>query len=122
MLTNKNLVANMQQIRAGMVPFLREGQEVAMAPLPLYHIFAFSVHCLALMSIGSLSVLITNPRDLPNLIKEWKKYPISMFSGVNTLYNALLNHKDFESIDFTGNRMLFGRRLWDDRILAGSDG
>ncbi len=108
MLTNKNLVANMQQIRAGMIPFIQEGAEVAIAPLPMYHIFAFSVHGLALMSIGSLSVLITNPRDIPNLIKEWKKYPVSIFSGVNTLFNALMNHKDFESIDFSTLKVSVG--------------
>ena len=108
MLTNKNLVANMQQIRSGMVPFLRDGEEVAIAPLPMYHIFAFSLHGLALMSIGSMSVLITNPRDIPNLIKEWKKYPVSFFSGVNTLFNALLNHKDFETIDFSPLKVSIG--------------
>ena len=86
MLTNRNLVANMHQIRAWMMPFLKEGEEVALSPLPMYHIFAFSVNCLALMSIGTMTVLITNPRDLPAVIKTMKGFPISLITGVNTLF------------------------------------
>lgn len=108
MLTNRNLVANMQQIRAWMMPFLKEGEEVALSPLPLYHIFAFSVNCLALMSIGTMTVLITNPRDLDSLIKTMKGHPISLITGVNTLFNALVNHKDFPSVDFSTLKITVG--------------
>lgn len=101
MLTNQNLVANMLQIRAIMMPFLEEGKETVLSPLPLYHIFAFSVNCLALLSFGAYTVLVTNARDLPSVIKEFKKHPISLFTGVNTLYNALLNHSGFENCDFS---------------------
>ena len=73
MLTNKNLIANMQQIRAIMMPKLEEGKEVMLCPLPLYHIFAFTVNCLAIMSIGGCNILLVNARDLPAVIKEWKK-------------------------------------------------
>lgn len=101
MLTNQNLVANMLQIRAIMMPFLEEGKETVLSPLPLYHIFAFSVNCLALLSFGAYTVLVTNARDLPSVIKEFKNHPISLFTGVNTLYNALLNHSGFENCDFS---------------------
>ena len=71
MLTNRNLVANMQQIRAAMLPFLEVEKEIAISPLPMYHIFAFTVNCLALMSIGTLTVLIVNPRDLSTIVKAF---------------------------------------------------
>lgn len=101
MLTNRNLVANMVQMKAWMQPFLKEGEETALCPLPLYHIFAFSVNCLALMSQGAENVLITNARDIPSLIKVLKSRPVSLISGVNTLFNALMNHPDFSSSDFS---------------------
>ncbi len=101
MLTNKNLIANMQQVRAIMMPFLEDGKETIICPLPLYHIFAFTVNCLALFSLGAKNVLITNARDLDTLISAFKKYPISTMTGVNTLYNALLNNKEFLKLDFS---------------------
>jgi len=108
MLTNRNLVANMLQIKATMDPFLKEGKEIAICPLPLYHIFAFTVNCLAIVNYGSLSVLITNPRDLDAVIKTLKEYPFSMITGVNTLFNALLNHKDISTVDFSNLRVTCG--------------
>ena len=101
MLTNRNMVANMLQVRAIMMPYLKEGVETIICPLPMYHIYAFTVNCLTLMSIGARNILITNARDLDSIISTWKKYPISLITGVNTLFNALLNHKDFGSIDFS---------------------
>ncbi|HQW12925.1 MAG TPA: AMP-binding protein [Saprospiraceae bacterium] len=101
MLTNGNLLANMQQIRIIFLSVLKEGEEVGICALPLYHIFAFTVNCLALLSLGCPSVLIVNARDIPTLIKEWKKYPISIFPAVNTLFNSLMNHPDFKTIDFS---------------------
>ena len=101
MLTNRNLVANMLQIRSIMLPFLKEGEETVLSPLPLYHIFAFSVNCLALLSIGCYTVLVTNARDLPSVLKEFKKHKISLIPGVNTLFNALMNHPDFKNYDFS---------------------
>ncbi|HRD82731.1 MAG: AMP-binding protein [Saprospiraceae bacterium] len=108
MLTNRNLVANMVQMKAWMQPFLKEGEEVALCPLPLYHIFAFSVNCLALMSQGAENVLVTNARDIPSLIKIMKARPVSLVSGVNTLFNALLNHPDFASCDFSRLKITVG--------------
>ncbi len=103
MLTNKNLVSNMMQIKAFLDPYV-EGDgsdQVVLCPLPLYHIFAFSCNCLAMMSIGALSVLVTNPRDLDSLIKEFTKHKVTGLTGVNTLFNALNNHPDFAKIDFS---------------------
>lgn len=118
MLTNRNLVSNMHQIRAWMMPFLKEGEEVALSPLPMYHIFAFSVNCLALMSIGTHTILVTNPRDLPTVMKPFKDYPISLMSGVNTLFNALVNHKDFASLDFANLKITVGGGMAVQRPVA----
>jgi long-chain acyl-CoA synthetase len=108
MLTNQNLVANMEQIRAWMYPFLKEAEECALSPLPLYHIFAFTVNCLALMSFGTHTILVTNARDIPSVIKELKNTPVSLITGVNTLFNALMNHKDFSALDFSKLKVTVG--------------
>ena len=118
MLTNRNLVANMLQIRAWMMPFLKEADEVALNPLPLYHIFAFSVNCLALMSFGTTNVLVTNARDFDSVIKAMKDYPISLITGVNTLFNALVNHKDFSSVDFSHLKVTVGGGMAVQRSVA----
>ncbi|MGK0387512.1 MAG: long-chain acyl-CoA synthetase [Maribacter sp.] len=101
MLTNSNMVANMMQIYHIMLPFLEEKQEFVLSPLPMYHIFSFTVNCLAMMSLGATNILVTNPRDLKSVMKEFERYPISVMSGVNTLFNALLNHPDFSKLDFS---------------------
>lgn len=101
MLTNRNLISNALQIRSIMEPHLKEGEEIALCPLPLYHIFAFTVNCVAMMSFGSHSILVVNPRDLPSLVKAFKKYEVSLVTGVNTLFNALLNRSDFQKLDFS---------------------
>ncbi|MEZ4987836.1 MAG: AMP-binding protein [Saprospiraceae bacterium] len=108
MLTNYNLVANMMQIRAWMMPQLREKEEICLCPLPLYHIFAFTVNCMGLASIGSLNVLVTNARDINSVIQAMKDYPISLMTGVNTLFNALLNNPEFKTIDFSSLKIVVG--------------
>lgn len=118
MLTNRNLVANMLQIRSWMSPFLEEGKEIALCPLPLYHIFAFSVNCLALLSYGTTAVLVTNARDIPSVIKAMKDYPISLLTGVNTLFNALVNHKDFSTVDFSNLKVTVGGGMAVQRPVA----
>ncbi len=102
MLTNRNMIANMLQIKAHLATLIDEGQGVALCPLPLYHIFALTVNCLAIMDHGGENVLITNPRDLSSLIGTMKSGKINLVVSLNTLCNALLNHKDFESLDFSG--------------------
>jgi len=103
MLTNKNLASNMLQIKAFMDPYIENdgADEVVLCPLPLYHIYAFTCNCLALMGHGALSVLVTNPRDLDSLVKEFTKYKITGMTGVNTLFNALNNNADFGKLDFS---------------------
>ncbi len=101
MLTNRNLIANMEQIKSAILPYITEGKEVALSPLPLYHIFAFSVNCLALLNMGCTNILIVNPRDFSSIVKAWKGYPVSLMTGVNTLYNGLANDKSFRQLDFS---------------------
>jgi len=101
MLTNRNLVANLLQIRAFLDPYVNKDIDtIVLAPLPLYHIFAFTCNCLAMMDLGALSVLVVNPRDLSTVVKEFTRYKITGLTGVNTLYNALNNNEDFKKLDF----------------------
>lgn len=100
-LTHRNIVANMLQMCNWMKPKLKEGEEIALTPLPLYHIFSLTLNCLAFMRYGAESILITNPRDIPAFIKVMKKSRFTVMSGVNTLYNGLMNSPDFGSIDFS---------------------
>ena len=104
MLTHANLVANLMQMRVQLA-HLDEGAETMVAPLPLYHIFAFTVCCLGMMEIGCHSLLITNPRDLPAFVKELSKVRFSAFAGLNTLFVALLNSPDFRKLDFSALKM-----------------
>lgn len=99
-LTNKNIIANMLQAKEWMSPLLRDGEEVIITALPLYHIFSLTVNCLILMQKGGENILITNPKDIPNFIKELKKTKFTVITGVNTLFNALMNHPQFTQIDF----------------------
>ncbi|MBE0488115.1 MAG: AMP-binding protein [Halomonas sp.] len=101
MLTHRNLVANMLQAGQAIGKGLTNGEEVVIAPLPVYHIYTFTVNCLFLMETGNHSVLITNPRDLPNFVKELKGLKFTAFIGLNTLFNALCNREDFRALDFS---------------------
>jgi len=118
MLTNRNLVSNMQQIRATMLPFLKVGEEIALSPLPMYHIFAFTVNCLALMSIGTHTVLIVNPRDLSTIVKAFKSHEITLMTGINTLFNGLLNHEPFTQLDFSKLNVTVGGGMAVQRAVA----
>lgn len=118
MLTNRNIVSNMLQIKAWMNPYLKEKAEVALCPLPLYHIFAFTVNALALMSFGTLNVLITNARDLNSIIKTMKEYPVSVITGVNTLFNGLLNHAQFAGLNFSYLKVTVGGGMAVQRAVA----
>ncbi|TWE02260.1 long-chain acyl-CoA synthetase [Pseudomonas sp. AG1028] len=101
MLTHRNLIANMLQCRELMGSNLAEGSEIIVAPLPLYHIYAFTFHCMAMMHCGNHNILITNPRDLPALVKDLAKFQFSAFVGLNTLFVALSNHEGFQKLDFS---------------------
>ncbi|MCS2609006.1 AMP-binding protein [Halomonas dongshanensis] len=101
MLTHRNLVANMLQARKVIGTHLDNGNELVIAPLPVYHIYTFTVNCLFLMETGNHSLLITNPRDLDGFVKELKGLKFTAFIGLNTLFNALCNREDFRNLDFS---------------------
>ncbi|MFZ2319643.1 MAG: AMP-binding protein, partial [Pseudomonas sp.] len=105
MLTHRNLMANMLQCRALMGSSLHEASEIIVAPLPLYHIYAFTFHCMAMMLIGNHNLLVTNPRDLPGMIKDLAKYKFTGFVGLNTLFVALCNNEEFRKLDFSGLKL-----------------
>ncbi|MBP8884542.1 MAG: long-chain-fatty-acid--CoA ligase FadD1 [Pseudomonas sp.] len=105
MLTHRNLVANMLQVKELMGANLNEGCEVLIAPLPLYHIYAFTFHCMAMMLIGGHNILLTNPRDLPAVVKDLAKYRFTGFVGLNTLFVALCNNEDFRKLDFSSLKL-----------------
>jgi long-chain acyl-CoA synthetase len=111
-LTHRNVVANLLQTEAWSQPALgntdASEQIVKVCALPLYHIFALTVCAMWGMRTGALNVLIVNPRDIPAFIKELGKYKFNMVPAVNTLYNALVNHPDFASLDFSSLKMCFG--------------
>ena len=107
-LTHGNIVANMQQISAWMKPRLKEKEEIVITALPLYHIFALTVNCLAMLKIGAHNVLITNPRDMKAFIGDLAKKKFSVITGVNTLFNGLLNQEAFKSLDFSGLKIAVG--------------
>lgn len=99
-LTHKNIVANMLQNIEWMKPKLTQGEEVILTPLPLYHIFSLTVNSFSFMYYGAKNVLITNPRDIPAFIKLMAKEKYTCISGVNTLFNALMNHPNFKNLNF----------------------
>ncbi len=108
MLTHRNIIANMEQISYWMLPKLKEGVEIIITALPMYHIFALTVNCLAFLKIGAQNVLITNPRDMPAFIKTLKKFKFTVMTGVNTLFNGLLNQEDFKNVDFSKFKIAVG--------------
>ena len=101
MLSHNNLITNMMQLRSRCLGVIGDKVESILAPLPLYHSYAFLLHCLTMPYSGNLNILVPNPRDTAGLVKLFKQWPISGFVGINTLYLALLRHKDFPSIDFS---------------------
>ncbi len=119
MLTHRNLVANVLQTSAFVGPVIEDGKEVIITPLPLYHIFCLTVNCLTFMKRGGLNILITNPRDIPGFIGELKKYnKFTFITGVNTLFNGLINNKDFAQLDFSGLKFAVGGGMAVQRAVA----
>lgn len=108
MLTHRNILSNMEQISAWMLPKLKHGEETIITALPMYHIFALTVNCLTMLHYGVKNILITNPRDMPAFIKTMKKFEFSIFTGVNTLFNGLLNQEEFAKIDFSKFKVAVG--------------
>src|SRR5574343_496143 len=108
MLTHANIASNVTQAYNWIKPVIREGEELILTALPLYHIFALTANCLTFLMVGARNLLIANPRDIPGFVKEWGKYPVTVVTGVNTLFNALLNNPDFAKLDFSTMRVTLG--------------
>jgi long-chain acyl-CoA synthetase len=118
MLTHRNLVANMQQASAWLGSNAVLGKEIIITALPLYHIFALTSNCLVFMKFGGLNHLITNPRDMPGFVKELKSVPFTAITGVNTLFNGLLNTKGFDEINFSTMHLSLGGGMAVQRAVA----
>ncbi|MEO6365670.1 MAG: long-chain fatty acid--CoA ligase [Luteimonas sp.] len=118
MLTHRNLVANMQQSGAWIGNDLKYGEEVIITALPLYHIFALTANGLVFMKLGGVNHLITNPRDMPAFVKELKNIRFTAITGVNTLFNGLLNTPGFDQIDFSSLKMTLGGGMAVQRAVA----
>ncbi len=117
-LTHGNIVSNMMQAREWIKNALRPGEEVIITPLPLYHIFSLTANMLTFSSIGGLNILITNPRDVPAFIKELKKWQFTTITGVNSLFNLLLNHPGFDGVDFKSLRLALGGGMAVQKAVA----
>ncbi len=108
MLTHGNMVANMQQASAWIGANVREGEEIIVTAIPLYHIFALTANCLVFMKFGGLNHLITNPRDMPGFVKILQSLRMTAITGVNTLFNGLLNTPGFDKVDFSALHLSLG--------------
>jgi len=118
MLTHGNMQANLEQTKATYGKLLRAGQEQVVTALPLYHIFALTVNCLLFLDLGGTNLLITNPRDIPGFVKELAKFPFTAITGVNTLFNALLNDENFNKLDFSTLRLSAGGGMSVQKAVA----
>jgi long-chain acyl-CoA synthetase len=108
MLTHGGLIANMLQASAWSRGVLEEGRETVVTALPMYHVFSLTANCLLFIKLGGLNLLITNPRDMPGFVKELLKTPWTTITGVNTLFNGLLNTPGFEAVDFSRLKFALG--------------
>ena len=118
MLLHRNVIAALLQYKAWLEPATGGERAVIITALPLYHIFSLTVNCLNMMVIGGENILITNPRDIPGFVKELAKHRFTMISGVNTLFNALLNHPDFAKLDFSPLRFALGGGMAVQKAVA----
>ncbi len=118
MLSHRNMLANLEQVKATYGPLLHEQRELVVTALPLYHIFALTINCLLFIDLGGQNLLITNPRDIPGMVKELSKYPFTAITGVNTLFNALLNNSEFHKLDFSNMNMAAGGGMPVQHVVA----
>jgi long-chain acyl-CoA synthetase len=117
MLTQGNLVANVQQVAAWIAQNLQDGRESLMCPLPLYHVYAMT-SMLVFLKIGACTVLVTNPRDIKGFLSELRAHPCTAIIGVNTLYRALLDAPGFEAVDWSALKMASAGGMAVQRIVA----
>lgn len=118
MLTHRNMQSNLEQAKAAYAPLLQPGHELVVTALPLYHIFALTMNCLLFIELGGRSLLITNPRDISGMVKELSRYPFTAMTGVNTLFNALLNNEEFTKLDFSTLRLSVGGGMPVQKAVA----
>jgi long-chain acyl-CoA synthetase len=118
MLLHRNIIAALLQYEAWLGPVMHGERPIIITALPLYHIFSLTVNCLVMMVVGGENVLITNPRDIPGFVKELAKHKYSIITGVNTLFNALLNHPDFGKLDFSSLRLAVGGGMAVQKAVA----
>ncbi len=117
MLTHRNIVANLLQARAWLSQ-MDESQEIIITALPLYHIFALTANCLTFIYLGGSNILVTDPRDMPGFVKELGRHPFTAITGVNTLFNALLNTEGFADLDFSTLKMTLGGGMAVQKAVA----
>ncbi len=118
MLLHRNILANIEQATAWLLPGIGDEQAVIITALPLYHIFSLTVNCLSMLKVGGLNVLITNPRDIPAFVKELSKHRYNIITGVNTLFNAFLNNADFHKLDFSAVKLCVGGGMAVQKSVA----
>lgn len=118
MLTNRNMVANMQQASEWISGKVIEREEIIITALPLYHIFSLTANCLTFMKAGALNYLITNPRDMPGFVKELSAVKFTAITGVNTLFNGLLNTAGFKDLDFSSLKLTLGGGMAVQQAVA----
>ncbi|MCB0735310.1 MAG: AMP-binding protein [Flavobacteriales bacterium] len=117
-LTHGNICANVQQVEAWIGSLFEEGQETIITALPLYHIFALTANCVVFFRYGATNVLITNPRDMKSFMKDLKKNPFSILTGVNTLFNGMMNQEAFRALDFTPLKLALGGGMAVQDVVA----
>lgn len=119
MLLNRNILANLEQAAAWVKPFLKaDADQIIVTALPLYHVLSLTANCLLMMKIGGLNILITNPRDIPAFVGELRQRRFTMITGVNTLFNALMNDPGFAKIDFSALRISMGGGMAIQKAVA----
>lgn len=118
MLTHRNMLANLMQADAWFGSLLKHGKEIIITALPLYHIFSLTANCFYFYKVGGLNVLITNPRDIPKMIREMRKFKFTAFTGVNTLFNALLKDPHFATLDFSRLHFSLGGGMAVQKVVA----
>ena len=118
MLLHRNILANIAQSSVWLIPGLKGEVPVIITALPLYHIFSLTVNCLLMMKVGGMNVLITNPRDIPGFVKELARHRYNVITGVNTLFNALLNNAEFNQLDFSRVKVCVGGGMAVQKAVA----
>ncbi|MBD1571822.1 long-chain-fatty-acid--CoA ligase FadD [Vibrio sp. S17_S38] len=117
-LTHRNMIANVLQAKAAYGTILQAGRETVVTALPLYHVFALTINCLLFLEMGGSNLMITNPRDISTFVKELQKYSFTAITGVNTLFNALVNNEDFKELDFSKLHLSVGGGMAVQRTVA----